>query len=118
MLEQGAGVIVNVASVAGLVGLAGKAHYAASKHGVVGLTRTAALDYAKDNIRVNAVCPGPVLTPMNDKPASLERYRQMIPTGRMGEPREIARCISWLCSDDTSFMTGAVITIDGGVTAC
>jgi NAD(P)-dependent dehydrogenase (short-subunit alcohol dehydrogenase family) len=119
MLKQGKGAIVNNASVAGLKGFPGMPAYVASKHGVIGLTKTAALEYAKQNIRINAVCPGAIRTPM------LERYMQdskeaeqqlvnMEPIGRLGEPEEIAHAALWLCSEAASFITGQAIPVDGG----
>jgi NAD(P)-dependent dehydrogenase (short-subunit alcohol dehydrogenase family) len=115
------GAIVNCASVAGLVGLAGATAYVTSKHGVVGLTRTAALEYAKARIRVNAVCPGPVDTPMlDDLMAGMLGGRDTIlaiePVGRIGEPAEIAEAVVWLCSPAASFVTGQAIAVDGGWT--
>ena len=122
MLEQGGGVIVNTASVAGLVGFDGTPAYVASKHGVVGLTKGAALEYAKSGIRVNAVCPGVIRTPMIDRtvsklPHMAEVYRTMHPIGRLGEPEEIAEAVIWLCSDAASFVTGHAMAVDGGLTA-
>jgi NAD(P)-dependent dehydrogenase (short-subunit alcohol dehydrogenase family) len=122
MLEQGGGVIVNTSSVAGLVGFDGTPAYVASKHGVVGLTKGAALEYAKSGIRVNAVCPGVIHTPMIDRtvsklPHMAEVYRTMHPIGRLGEPEEIAEAVVWLCSDAASFVTGHAMAVDGGLTA-
>ncbi|HEX6122934.1 MAG TPA: SDR family oxidoreductase [Ktedonobacterales bacterium] len=122
MLEQGGGAIVNTASAAGLVGAQGIPAYAASKHGVVGLTKTAALEVAKQGIRVNAVCPGWIQTPMlgdlgGDNPrfeAGIVRYH---PIGRLGAPEEVAAAVLWLCSDAASFVTGANLSVDGGLTA-
>lgn len=119
MLEQGKGTIVNNASVAGLVGFMGVPAYVASKHGVVGLTKNAALEYAKQNIRVNAVCPGIIKTPMIDrftgKAKEVEKqFTDMEPVGRMGEPEEVAEAVIWLCSDAASFVTGHAMTVDGG----
>ncbi len=121
MLTQGGGAIVNTASVAGLVGLPYASAYVASKHGVVGLTKTAALEYAKQGIRVNCVCPGYIETPMTA--AGMEdpdRFALMIasePMGRMGKPEEIAETVAWLCSDAASFVTGHSMTVDGGYAA-
>jgi len=123
MLKQGAGAIVNTASVAGLVGLAGRSAYVASKHGVVGITRTAALEYATQGIRINCVCPGYIRTPMvayviQHEGSQLEE--QMIvrePIGRLGTPEEIAEAVIWLCSDAASFVTGHTMTVDGGLVA-
>mgnify|MGYP006287636061 CR=1 FL=1 len=122
MLESGGGSIVNVASVAGMVGFAGMPAYVASKHGMNGLTKTAALDYATENIRVNAVCPGAIETPMIDRftdgeAEGREQLEAMHPVGRMGTPDEVADAIIWLCSEEASFVTGHIMPIDGGLTA-
>ena len=122
MLAQGGGAIVNCASVAGLVGFAAIPAYTASKHGIVGLTKTAALDYATAGIRVNAVCPGVIRTPMVTRFAggSAEAVAQMTgmePVGRLGEPEEIADAVLWLASPGASFVTGQAIAIDGGFVA-
>jgi NAD(P)-dependent dehydrogenase (short-subunit alcohol dehydrogenase family) len=119
MLKRGKGVIVNCASVAGLIGFPGLPAYVASKHGVIGLTKTTALEYAKKGIRVNAVCPGVIKTPMIDrvtgKQKEVERaYENMEPVGRMGQPEEVAEAVAWLCSDAASFITGAALPVDGG----
>jgi NAD(P)-dependent dehydrogenase (short-subunit alcohol dehydrogenase family) len=122
MLRQGGGSIVNTSSVAGLVGAARAGAYSAAKHGVVGLTKTAALEYARKNIRVNAVCPGFVRTPMADR--LIDRgtlgEKSMIasePINRMGRPEEIAEAVVWLCSDAASFVTGVSMPVDGGLVA-
>src|SRR5215475_15690089 len=116
MLTQGGGTIVNTASIMGLVGLPGSCAYVASKHGVVGLTKTAALEYAKQGIRVNCVCPGYIETPMSAPGmADPERMALMLasaPVGRMGKPEEIAEAVVWLCSDAASFVTGHTMTVD------
>lgn len=122
MLEQGGGAIVNTSSVAGLVGFAGIPHYVASKHGVAGLTKNAALEYAQAGIRVNAVCPGGIRTPMIDRftggdPEAESQFHAMHPLGRMGEPEEIADAVVWLCSDAASFVTGHPMVVDGGMFA-
>jgi NAD(P)-dependent dehydrogenase (short-subunit alcohol dehydrogenase family) len=122
LLRQGGGAIVNTSSGAGVKGFAGQAAYCAAKHGVVGLTRAAALDYAKANIRVNAVCPGIIETPMMDRfsggtPEGRERVIAQEPVGRMGRPEEIAAAVVWLCSDAAAFVVGHAMVIDGGQTA-
>jgi NAD(P)-dependent dehydrogenase (short-subunit alcohol dehydrogenase family) len=121
MLKQGGGVIVNTSSGAGVKGFAGQGAYCAAKHGVVGLTKAAALDYAKANIRVNAVCPGIIETPMMDRfsggtPQGRERVIAQEPVGRMGKPEEIAAAVVWLCSDAAAFVIGHAMVIDGGQT--
>jgi NAD(P)-dependent dehydrogenase (short-subunit alcohol dehydrogenase family) len=117
MLAQGdGGAIVNTASIAGLIGLATSAHYVAAKHGVVGLTKSAAIEYAQDGIRVNCVNPGYVATPMT-KETIEERGDEIlakVPMRRMGVPTEIAEAVAWMCSDKASFMTGASHVVDGG----
>jgi NAD(P)-dependent dehydrogenase (short-subunit alcohol dehydrogenase family) len=119
MLAQGGGAIVNTASIAGLIGLPTASNYTAAKHGVVGITRTAALEYATDHIRVNAVCPGYIRTPMTDATMQLrgEYLMSLVPMRRLGEPEEIAEAVVWLCSDRASFVTGSAYTIDGGYSA-
>ena len=122
MIEQGSGAIVNTASVAGLVGVRGLSPYTATKHAVVGLTKTAALDYVKRGIRVNAICPGLVRTPMvenytQQNPVIEEQLLMFQPLGRMAAPDEIAAAVVWLCSDEASFVTGTAMTIDGAWTA-
>ncbi len=119
MRRQGGGAIVNTASIGGLVGLRGSSAYAVSKHAVLGLTKTAAIDHAADNIRVNAVCPGYIETPMTEE--SMRRFGDRIlarvPMARMGQPEEIAEAVVWMCSDRASFVTGAAWAVDGGYTA-
>jgi NAD(P)-dependent dehydrogenase (short-subunit alcohol dehydrogenase family) len=121
-LKQGGGVIVNTASVAGLVGFAGIPAYTASKHGVNGLTKQIALDYAKANIRVNSVCPGVINTPMIERftggdPEALKAFTATEPVGRLGEPSEIADAVVYLCTDKASFITGINMPVDGGFVA-
>jgi NAD(P)-dependent dehydrogenase (short-subunit alcohol dehydrogenase family) len=120
MLAQGGGgAIVNTSSIAGLIGLPTSGHYVAAKHGVVGLTKTAAMEYAKDGIRVNCVNPGYIKTPMTDDTMKT-RYDEIIarvPTGRLGTAEEIAEAVVWMCSDKASFMTGASHLVDGGYCA-
>lgn len=122
MLKQEKGAIVNCASIAGLSGFIGLPAYTVSKHGVIGLTKTAALEYAKQGIRVNAVCPGVIHTAMidrvtgNDKEVE-KKYIAMEPIGRMGQPEEVAAAVVWLCSDAASFVTGHAMAVDGGFTA-
>jgi NAD(P)-dependent dehydrogenase (short-subunit alcohol dehydrogenase family) len=122
MLKQGGGAIVNTASGAGLIGVRRGGAYVASKHGVVGLTKTAALEYAKAGIRVNCVCPGPIDTPMlqgigGNNQVVIERMVAAQPGGRLGKPAEIAEAAVWLCSDAASFITGLPMPVDGGYTA-
>jgi len=122
MLKNGGGAIVNTASTLGLVAIAGAAAYTAAKHGVVGLTKTAALEYAQKNLRVNCVCPGFIRTAMVERAMdkSMLGEEQMIaiePIGRLGKPEEIAEGVCWLFSDAASFVTGHSLTIDGGWTA-
>jgi NAD(P)-dependent dehydrogenase (short-subunit alcohol dehydrogenase family) len=122
MLARGGGAIVNMASLAGLNGFAYGSAYAAAKHGVVGLTKSAALEYARQNIRVNAVCPSYIDTPMVSSmieaaPRMAETARTLSPMRRLGEPDEIADAVVWLCSDKASFITGHALPLDGGVTA-
>lgn len=121
MLDVGGGAIVNCSSIAGLIGFANIPAYVASKHGVVGLTKTAALEYAERNIRVNAVCPGAIQTPMIDRfagsdPSAKAALASNAPLARMGRPEEIAETVLWLCSDAASFVTGQAIAVDGGWT--
>jgi len=122
MLRAGGGSIVNMSSVAGLIGFATAPAYVASKHGVIGLTKAAALDYADRHIRINAVCPGVIHTPMIDRVTGhnpdVERiYVELEPIGRLGRPEEVAEAAAWLCSDAASFVTGAALPVDGGFVA-
>jgi NAD(P)-dependent dehydrogenase (short-subunit alcohol dehydrogenase family) len=119
ILEQGGGAIVNTSSGAGLIGFPGTSPYVSSKHGVIGLTKTAALEYAKQNIRINAICPGTARTRMVEEwigvdPALEEQVNALHPIGRIAEPEEIAAAAIWLCTDDASFMCGHAMSVDGG----
>lgn len=121
ILKQGGGAIVNTSSGAGIVGIKGSPAYTAAKHGVIGLTRAAALDYAAQNIRINVVCPGYIDTPMMDRftggtPEGRAKVIAEEPVGRMGKPEEIAAAVLWLCSDSAAFMIGHAMVIDGGQT--
>jgi len=119
MRQQGSGAIVNCSSLGGLVGLAGRSAYHASKHGVIGLTKSAALDYATRGIRINAVCPGCIDTPMGDgiDPAAMKEFLRDQPIRRMGRPEEIAAAVLWLCSPGASFVLGVALPVDGGFVA-
>jgi NAD(P)-dependent dehydrogenase (short-subunit alcohol dehydrogenase family) len=125
MLEQGAGgAIVNTSSLAGLAGSKGGPAYVASKHGVVGLTKTAALEYGRHGIRINAVCPGPIRTPMMQRimamsgnEAAEQRFIKGEPLRRFGQPEEIGEAVAWLCSDRASYVTGIPMPVDGGAIA-
>ncbi len=122
MLKQGEGVIVNNSSVAGLAGLVRSPVYAASKHGVIGLSKSAALQYVNDGIRINVVCPGVTMTPMTEGayasgPDAQTWFESKQPTGQVGSPEEIAQAVVWLCADAASFVTGVALPVDGGVLA-
>jgi NAD(P)-dependent dehydrogenase (short-subunit alcohol dehydrogenase family) len=123
MLKTGGGAIVNSSSVGGLIGFPGVGVYVASKHAVIGLTKTAALEYATQGIRVNAVSPGGIETPMFDRFTAVlgcdarDQMAAMQPTGRTGRPEEIAEAVLWLCSDKASFVTGHTLVADRGLTA-
>lgn len=122
MSKQGSGAIVNLSSAFGLVGAPTQGVYAASKHALAGLTKTAALEHAKEGIRVNALCPGSVRTPMlaralGREPAAEKKLRAAHPMGRFAEPSEIANAALWLCSEQASFVTGHELSVDGGFTA-
>ncbi len=116
MQANGGGAIVNTGSVAGLVGLPTSSAYVAAKHGVLGLTKTAAIEYAADKIRVNAVCPGYIRTKMTEEVMTRRggAILAMVPFRRMGEPEEIAEMVAWLCSDRASYVSGACYNVDGG----
>jgi NAD(P)-dependent dehydrogenase (short-subunit alcohol dehydrogenase family) len=119
MRTQGGGTIVNTSSAAGLCGVPTCGAYVASKHGVLGLTKTASIECGKDGIRVNAVCPGPIQTPMLDRlninyPGMIDAYVEQYPLHRVGTPDEVAEAVIWLCSDAASFVTGHIMPIDGG----
>src|SRR3989449_4641973 len=120
MRKQGSGAIVNCSSLGGLVGGAGRGTYHAAKHGVLGLTKSAALEYVAKGIRVNAVCPGLIQTPMSDQMVAagqaeaLKAMERSIPMERVGRPEEIANAVLWLCSDAASYVTGQSVSVDGG----
>jgi NAD(P)-dependent dehydrogenase (short-subunit alcohol dehydrogenase family) len=119
MTDQGRGAIVNISSGAGLVGFPGLPAYVAAKHGVVGLTKAAAWDHVRDGVRVNAVCPGTIRTPMLEgflalDPDNEPQLAKAAPMRRLGAPEEVADAVAWLCSDASSFVTGQAIAVDGG----
>ena len=121
MLVSGGGAIVNMSSIAGMIGAPGLPIYVASKHAVLGLTKSVALEYAKEGIRINAVCPGMIETDLLDRAFAnqevKERLIAMHPIGRVGKPEEIAEAVVWLCSDKASFVTGQSLPLDGGYVA-
>ena len=124
MIAQGSGAIVNCSSIGGMVGSKGRSAYSASKHGVIGLTRSAALDYAASGVRINAVCPGIIQnTPMasavtkNYDPEIVKAMVAREPIGRLGEPEEVAGAVVWLCTPAASFMIGHALAVDGGILA-
>lgn len=121
MVEHGGGSIVNTSSIAGKVGFPELSPYVASKHGVIGLTKTAALEYSDSGVRVNAICPGVIDTPMvgraSEDNQNVEQSIAATPIGRLGEPEEIGDAAVWLCSDDASFVTGETLVVDGGFTS-
>ncbi len=122
MLKQGKGSIVNTSSAAGLVGAPSNPAYPASKHGVVGITKSTALEFARKGIRVNCVCPGPTRTGMNEElvatnPEIVKAMDQKVPMGRIGEPEEVAAAAIFLCSDEASYITGHALPVDGGIVA-
>ena len=122
MKRSGGGVIINCSSIAGLVGTQGSGVYGASKHGVIGLTRSAAIEHAQAGIRVNAVCPGAIKTVLVERvitehPEMKEMIDNLHPIGRMGEPEEVAAAVTWLCQTESAFVTGIALPIDGALTA-
>lgn len=122
MLKQGFGAIVNISSINGLDGTQNAAIYSASKSAVNSLTKSAALDYAKSNIRINAICPGPIHTPLLEEvfdqtKKTKDEYKSLVPMDRIGNPDDIAHSVVWLCSDEANYITGHIMIIDGGVSA-
>ncbi|MGI5423735.1 glucose 1-dehydrogenase [Streptomyces sp. CA-179760] len=121
MRAQGSGAIINCASIGGLIGIAGLASYHASKHGVLGMTKSAALEYAARGVRINAVCPGIIATPMVERmtttdPEAMDALLAQQPIGRLGRPEEVAEAVLWLASDKSSFVIGHALAVDGGYT--
>lgn len=122
MLEQGGGTIVNCASGAGLIGFPGQAAYVAAKHGVIGLTKTAAMEYGQQGVLINAICPGTARTAMvenviEETPSLSDELKRLHPIGRIAEPAEIAEAALWLCSGRASFVMGSALVVDGGYVA-
>ncbi len=122
MLKQGSGVIINTSSIMGLTGAIRVPAYTAAKHGVAGITKAAALEYARHGIRINAVCPAPIYTPMimsafEKRPDMEQRYARSEPMKRLGQPEEIGEAVAWLCSDKASYITGLPMPVDGGYMA-
>lgn len=117
MIKRGGGVILNIGARSGMAGQAGRAAYCASKGGMITLTEAMAMDYAREKIRVNCICPGPTRTPMVDTstPEKLARYKTRVPVGRIGEPEDIAHAALYLASDDASMVTAAILPVDGGM---
>ncbi len=121
MRKQGGGAIVNCSSIGGLMAAPGRGTYQAAKHGVLGFTKSAALEYAARGIRINAVCPGLIWTPMAERMVAagqgdaLKAMEKNVPMGRVGRPEEIANAVLWLCSDAASYVTGQAISVDGGL---
>lgn len=121
MRKQGSGAIVNNSSIGGIIGIAGRGVYHASKHGVLGLTKSSALEYASRGIRINAICPGTINTPMvsgmlTSEPEAMKEIMKDQPIGRLGRPEEIAAPVLWLCSPGASFVIGHALVVDGGYT--
>lgn len=121
MLKQKSGRIVNISSINGFNGTPNTAIYAASKSGVINLTKSAALEYAESNIRINAICPGAIYTPLLEQVfetgVTQSQYESLIPVHRIGDPKDIAHSVTWLCSDEADYVTGHIMVIDGGVSA-
>ena len=117
MIKRGGGVILHIAARSGMLGQAGRAAYCASKGGLITLTEAMAMDHAKDNIRVNCICPGPTRTPMVDTSTAekLARYKTRVPLGRIGEPEDVAQAALYLASEEASFVTAAILPVDGGM---
>ena len=117
MIKRGGGVILNIGARSGMAGQAGRAAYCASKGGMITLTEAMAMDYAREKIRVNCICPGPTRTPMVDTstPEKMARYETRVPVGRSGEPEDIAQAALYLASDEASMVTAAILPVDGGM---